>query len=207
MNQDYYIPSSSLIERIGHWTLACSSTVLLLSGKAMSLYFCRKWQMLFGGNGGTRTVHHFVAIFFIFSLIISFLAWIKDCWLTREDFEWLSKGKIFFHLFDPPSGGRFSTPQKLFFFGVMGMGLLSTLSGLTLRPISYISQGVLGWSYVVHTLSAAFFCCTSILHVYVRVVIHPGALSGITLGRVTRTWARLYKAKWLEKKEKKQQYY
>ena len=207
MNTHRYVSSSSLIERLGHWGLASTSVVLLLTGCGFLFSPLRGLHILAGGARGMAIIHHIAGNFFLIALVISFLVWIRECWPRGEDLAWLKSGRLFGSGTRLPQGGKFNAAQKIYFWGVIFFGLISSSSGWSLSRSSSFSPEFLAWCYALHTLSAAFFVMSGVIHVYIRIFINPGALTGITLGRVSRSWAHHHRGKWLEKVEKQMEDY
>jgi formate dehydrogenase subunit gamma len=207
MSTRSYVSSSSLIERIGHWGLAFTLVVLLLTGCGFLFSPLRRLPVLVGGARRMALIHHTAGNIFLIALVISFLVWIRECWPKADDLAWLKSGRPFGSGTKPPQGGKFNAAQKLYFWGVIFFGLISSLSGWSLARSSSFSTEFLTWCYAFHTLSAAFFIMTGVIHIYVRIFINPGALTGITLGRVSRSWAHHHRGKWLEKVEKQREDY
>ncbi|MGA1874242.1 MAG: formate dehydrogenase subunit gamma [bacterium] len=202
-----YVSSSSLIERIGHWGLASASVVLLLTGCGFLFSPLRGLHILAGGARRMALVHRIAGNLFSCALLISFLVWIRECWPNAGDLAWLKSGRPFGSGTKPSQRGKFNAAQKIYFWGVIFFGLISLLSGWSLSRPSSFSPEFLAWCYALHTLSAAFFVMSGVIHVYIRIFINPGALTGITLGRVSRSWAHHHRGKWLEKVEKQMEDY
>ncbi len=202
MNKEKYIPSSSIIEIVGHWLLAFSFILLFLSGMGFLFSFWRPFHLLFGGSRGAAVIHHKTGILFSLSLLICFLAWIKECFPNKEDIIWLKKRRFKAGLYKIPKKGKFNTLQKTYFWGVIFFGLLAIISGHIFNNSRAFSHTFLIWNYALHTLCASFFLFSGILHIYMRIFVHPGALTGIIIGKVSRQWAKNHRTSWLEKKEK-----
>src|SRR5206468_1035111 len=121
------------VERASHWTMAVSFVVLALSGIVMlwGKYIVLPWL----GYGGfswltviSKNLHNFVGPLFIFSILVSFLVFVRDNLLNRLDFKWIATfgGMLSGHEVPP---ARFDAMENVWFWA--GMVLLRGAVGVT----------------------------------------------------------------------------
>ena len=101
--------------------MAISFVVLALTGIIMLFgkYLILPWLGYAGFSWLTiiaKNLHNFVGPLFIFSLVVSFLIFVKDNLIHRIDIEWLTKLGGMFSGKEVPSG-RFNGGEKAWFWG------------------------------------------------------------------------------------------
>ena len=160
--------TSSWIELFGHWSLTGSLLLLFLTNCGLLFSPLQILQRLFGNTRIASSIHHSAGIFFSISLIISFVVWIRDCLPNREDWDWLEGGGFFGQAGPSPSGGKFNTTQKLYFFGTTIFGIIASSSGIILWNPYLFKRELVAWGHAFHCFSATFFAITGIIHIYLR---------------------------------------
>jgi formate dehydrogenase subunit gamma len=135
----------SAIERFGHWLLAGSFIVLMLTG-ANLLYGrdlmipvyavvvspeAAKEVYAWTASVG-KWLHNHVAWAFIVGLIYVFLLWVIHNLPTRDDVRWLMMaGGLFSEGVHPPAR-KFNAGQKMMFWAIMLVGSSVALSGVSM---------------------------------------------------------------------------
>ncbi len=189
------------VERASHWTMAISFVFLALTGTVMLFgkYLILPWLGYGGFSWLTvlgKNVHNFLGPLFIFSLVVSFLIFVKDNLIHRVDFEWLTKLGADKEV---PSG-RFNGGEKLWFWGgLVFLGVLLSVSGLILDFPNW-NQGreLMQQANLVHAICAVLFISASFAHIYLGTIGMQGAYRAMRDGYVDEEWAREHHALWYE---------
>lgn len=192
------------VERASHWTMAISfvflaiTGIIILWGKYLILpwlgYTAFSWLTVLGKN-----IHNFVGPLFIFSLVVSFLIFVKDNLIRRIDIEWLVKLGGALSDKEIPSG-RFNGGEKAWFWGgLVVLGAIVSVSGLILDFPNW-NQGreVMQQANVIHAIAAILFIAGSFAHIYMGTIGMEGAYRGMRDGYVDEEWAREHHALWYE---------
>lgn len=192
------------VERASHWTMAICFVFLALTGaiilwgKYLVLpwlgYTAFSWITVVGKN-----IHNLVGPLFIFSLLVSFLLFVKDNLVRAIDIKWLTHlGGMFSH-HEVPSG-RFNGGEKMWFWGgLVFLGAVVSVTGLVLDfPNWNQARGVMQFANVIHAAAAVCFISASLGHIYLGTVGMQGAYRGMREGYVDETWAKEHHELWYE---------
>ncbi|HLX22322.1 MAG TPA: formate dehydrogenase subunit gamma [Usitatibacter sp.] len=182
------------VERASHWTMAATFVILALTGavilwgKYLILpwlgYNAFSWIQIVGKN-----VHNFIGPLFIFSLITTFLLFLKDNFFTMWDVKWFtSLGGWLRYV---PSY-KFNAGEKMVFWGgVVGLGAVIGVTGIILDfPNWGQLREFMQVINVIHAIAAVFFICTIIGHAYMGTLGLEGAFKSMETGYVDETWAK-----------------
>jgi formate dehydrogenase subunit gamma len=194
------------VERVSHWTMAISFVLLALSGivilwgKHLVLpwlgYTGFSWLTIFAKN-----LHNFVGPLFIFSLIVSFLIFVKDNLVRSYDIKWLTRlGGMFSKNAEEIPSGRFNGGEKLWFWGgLVFLGAIVSVTGLILDFPNW-NQGreLMQQANVIHAIAAILFISASFGHIYLGTIGMEGAYRSMREGYVDEEWAREHHALWYE---------
>ncbi len=166
------------VERTSHWTMAISFTFLALTGVIIlwGKYIILPWL----GYGGfswltilAKNIHNFVGPLFIFSLVVSFLIFVKDNLVRAIDIKWLTHlGGMFAKKGEEIPSGRFNGGEKLWFWGgLVFLGAFVSVTGLILDFPNW-NQGreLMQQANVVHAIAAVLFISASLGHVYLGTI-------------------------------------
>ncbi|MDX1375668.1 MAG: formate dehydrogenase subunit gamma [Burkholderiales bacterium] len=198
----------SVIERWAHWTMAISFCLLavtgliLLFGKHVLLpvigYTLFAWLTLLGKN-----VHNFVGPIFMASIVVFFVIFVKDNWPSKDDWAWIASGGGLFTGKHVPSG-RFNAGEKSWFwFGVVFLGIVSSVSGLILLfPNFEQLRLTMQQAHVVHSVSGILFMALSLGHIYVGTIGIEGSYQAMRTGYVDESWAREHHELWYDEAKK-----
>ena len=194
----------SSFERIAHWTMAISFCVLAVSGLTMLFgkyvllpligHTLFGWLATLGKN-----LHNFVGPVFMFSIVVFVVTFIRDNFPRACDFIWLAKvGGVLSGEVVP--AGRFNAGEKIWFWGgVIGLGMVSSASGLVLDfPNFDQTRALMMLANIVHVIAALLFIVWSFTHIYLGTVGTTGAYEGMRNGYVDETWAREHAQYWYE---------
>ncbi len=191
-------------ERIVHWLVGLTFVYLLLTGLAFSHPRLFWMTLLSGGGPAARILHPWVGLLFSGSLGAMFFIWARDMGVGPEDRAWLRSVRAYAtrHRDGVPPAGKYNGGQKLFFWGMTGLGLIHLLSGIPLwLPDGVVGTGAFGAGTVngmrlVHYLTTVAGALLLIVHVYLGTVAYPGTLGAMLHGHVSRAWARLHHPLW-----------
>ncbi len=194
----------SSFERMAHWTVAISFCILAISGLIMLFgkyvllpvigHTLFSWLAELGKN-----LHNFVGPIFMFSIVVFVVIFIRDNFPSAGDFNWLVKvGGVFTGEVVPSN--RFNAMEKIWFWGgVIGLGAISSASGLVLDfPNFDQPRWLMMLANIVHVISAILFITWGLSHIYLGTVGTTGAYEGMRNGYVDETWAREHAQYWYE---------
>jgi formate dehydrogenase subunit gamma len=194
----------SSFERIAHWTMAITFCILAVSGLTMLfgkyVLLPLIGHTLFGLLATLgKNLHNFVGPIFMFSIVVFAVKFIRDNIPRAYDFTWLAKvGGMFSGEVVP--AGRFNAGEKIWFWGgVIGLGTVSSASGLVLDfPNFDQTRALMMLANVVHVTSAILFIVWSFTHIYLGTVGSSGAYEAMRDGYVDETWAREHAQYWYD---------
>jgi formate dehydrogenase subunit gamma len=188
------------MQRISHWFTAILFWLLALSGLIL-LYGRYVLIPLFGQKGfaitasACKEAHNLFGPMFLLALTMLFVFFVRDNVYEKGDLGWLARGGGLFggHV----SAGRFNMGEKIWFWLVVLLGLVVSVSGLVL-DFAVAGQGrdIMGMSHVLHTAGAIVFIAVSFGHIYLGTVGTKGTLRGMTSGYVDSGWAQLHHDRW-----------
>jgi formate dehydrogenase subunit gamma len=192
------------VERASHWTMALSFIFLALTGIVM--FFGKHIILPWLGYSGfswltivSKNIHNFVGPLFIFSIIVSFLIFVKDNLLNSLDWVWIRKFGGMFGGEEVPSG-RFNGVEKLWFWGGLTLlGAVLACTGLILDfPNWNQTREVMQISNVIHLLAALLFIAGGLAHAYMGTLGVEGAYTAMRRGYVDEAWARQHHRLWYD---------
>jgi formate dehydrogenase subunit gamma len=192
------------VERASHWTMAISFIFLMLTGIIM--FFGKHIVLPWLGYSGfswltivSKNIHNFVGPLFIFSLLVSFLLFVKDNLLRSYDWVWIRHFGNMYEKVELPSG-RFNGMEKVWFWGglvVLGATLATT--GLILDfPNWNQTREAMQISNIIHVIAAMLFIAGGLAHAYMGTLGVEGAYTAMRRGYVDEAWARQHHALWYE---------
>ena len=192
------------LERAAHWTNAIAFVLLAVSGVVMAFgkYFILPviGTTLFGYfTYFLKNVHNFAGPLFAVSLIIVFVTFLKDNWPSKEDITWLLKGGGMFSGHEVQSH-RFNAGEKVvFWFGVLGLGVIVVASGLVLDmliPGLIYERSTMQIANMIHGVSTVLMMAMFLGHIYMGTIGMQGAFSAMREGYVDETWAKEHHELW-----------
>ena len=198
----------SVVERWAHWTVAISFCLLAVTGLIMLFgkyvllpvigYTLFGWLTLLGKN-----VHNFIGPIFIASIVVFFLIYVKDNWPSKDDLAWITSAGGLFSGKHVPSG-RFNAGEKSWFWlGVVGLGVISGISGLVmLFPNFDQLRLTMQQANVVHSVSGILFIALALGHIYVGTIGIEGSYQAMRTGYVDESWAKEHHELWYEEAKK-----
>ncbi len=192
------------LERAAHWTNAIAFVALAVSGVVIAFgkYFLLPvmGSALFGWlSYALKNIHNFAGPLFAVSLIIVFVTFIKDNMPSKEDITWLLKGGGMFSGQEVPSH-RFNAGEKVvFWFGVLGLGVIVVASGLVLDkliPGLIYERGTMQIANMIHGVATVLMMAMFMGHIYMGTIGMQGAYSAMRTGYVDETWAKEHHELW-----------
>ena len=202
-----HVQRFTLVQRLVHWTVGLSFTLLLLTGFAFSYPSLFWLTVLVGGGPSSRVLHPWIGFVFTASLGWMFALWVKDMFVTGADKHWLRSIQHYaLHTRDKiPPVGKYNGGQKIFFWVQSVLGVVLVITGLPL----WVPDGILGFgplsSLLLTTMRAAHYLCALggslllIVHVYLGLMAFPGTARGMIDGKVSQQWAELHHPLWKRK--------
>ena len=191
-------------ERMAHWTMAISFVILALTG-LLTLFGKYVLLPVLGAPAYSWVlaisvpIHNFVGPLFAFSIIVAFFIYVKDNFMSREDFVWLSKFGGMLSDKEIPSG-RFNGGEKVWFWlGVVLLGTAVTASGvIMLFPNWNTARELMAQANLIHAIGAILFSCMALAHIYLGTIGTEGAYQGMREGVVDETWAKEHHELWYD---------
>ncbi len=188
-------------QRIVHWTLAIVFLFLGLTG--LVLLLGRPLLIpLFGKEvfsilaSASKEGHNLIGPLFLVSLLMMLISFVSKNLYEKGDLTWLlraggaiGKGHV--------SVGFFNTGEKLWFWILMLVGLVVSVSGLVLLFPNF-GQGriIMELSHIVHAIGALLLICVSLGHMYMGSVGMEGAFEAMRSGYVDINWADEHHDRW-----------
>lgn len=191
-------------ERVAHWTMAISFVALGISGLVMMfgkhiLLPVLGYSVFATITEILKNVHNFVGPLFIFSMVVMFVIFVKDNFFTAVDSKWFASFGGLFSGKHVPSG-RFNAGEKSWFwFGLVLLGLIISVSGLILLfPNWNLGREAMGQSNIIHGVFATIFTALAFAHIYLGTIGMEGAYKGMREGFVDETWAKEHHELWYD---------
>ncbi|KAA3649917.1 MAG: formate dehydrogenase subunit gamma [Proteobacteria bacterium] len=189
-------------ERMTHWTVALSFTLLALTG--LTLLFGKHVVIPLIGYSAfswlaalAKNVHNFVGpLFFVATLVMAAMFARDNVW-QAIDALWIRKAGGLLSGEHVPSW-RFNFGEKTWFWiGVVCLGLLVGITGLVLDFPGYgqIRQDM-QLAHILHASGALVFMALSLGHIYIGSIGMEGALESMKTGYVDETWAKEHHEYW-----------
>jgi len=154
-------------------------------------------------SGWLRACHVLAAPLFAVGLAAAALRWAYTCRFKSYDWEWAKRfGGYLWGSHDVPAG-KFNAGQKAYFWTVLCLGVVVTLSGLG-RAFPLFGQEIQLVILQVHRYSALFLFLSVLSHIYLGTLANPGTIQVIFTGRVQPAWAQHHHPIWWESLHEKE---
>jgi formate dehydrogenase subunit gamma len=195
----------STTEQVVHWCTAISFCVLGLSGLIMLFgkhvllpvigYTLFAWLTALSKN-----LHNFVAPFFILSVLVMVFMWLRDNLPRAYDWQWFRRAYGFFMRGEHIPSGRFNAGEKgWFWFGVVGLSIVVSWSGLILLfPNFEQTRATMQDAWVWHASAALLYIAMSLGHIYMGTIGVEGAYGNMRTGYTDETWAKEHHSIWYD---------
>jgi len=128
------------------------------------------------------------------------LIWLRDNLLRSYDLQWFRKSVAFFTRGEHIPSGRYNAGEKVWFwFGVIGLSIVVSWSGLILLfPNFDQSRAVMQDAWVWHAAAALLYIAMSLGHIYMGTVGVEGAYGNMRTGYTDETWAKEHHSLWYD---------
>ena len=188
-------------ERVLHWVLAIVFLFLAVTG--LIILFGRTILIpVFGHEvfsllaSSSKEGHNLFGPIFLVSLLLMLFSFVKRNIYARGDMTWLLKGGGMIgksHV----SGGFFNMGEKTWYWIVILIGLVISVSGLILVSPNF-GQGrvIMALSHVVHASAAILLIAISFGHMYLATAGTEGTKEGMKTGYVDISWAEAHHDRW-----------
>jgi len=188
-------------ERMVHWILALLFLYLALTG--LVLLLGRSLLIpLFGHHmfsllaSASKESHNLFGPIFLVSLIMMLISFARRNIYEKGDMTWLLKGGGFVgkgHV----SGGFFNMGEKSWYWMVILVGLVISISGLILVSPNF-GQGreIMAIAHVIHALGAIILIVVSLGHMYMGSIGTEGSSEAMKSGYVDINWAGAHHDRW-----------
>lgn len=188
-------------ERVVHWTLAIvflflaiTGLILLLGRPLLIPLFGKDFFALLAS--ASKEGHNLFGPLFLVSLIMMLVSFGRRNIYEKGDLTWLLKGGGLIgkgHV----SGGFFNMGEKTWYWMVILIGLVISISGLVLvSPNFGQSRLIMEFTHILHVVSAMILMVVSIGHMYLGSIGSEGALEGMKSGYVDIKWADAHHDRW-----------
>ena len=189
-------------ERFVHWTTAITFVILAVSGIFM-LFGRYVILPLFGYTIFSaltilgKNLHNFIGPLFVILTFVMVFMWARDNLWRRYDWAWLRRLGGLVSGNHVPSG-RFNAGEKIWFwFGVLLLGTVVSVTGLILDFPNF-DQGrqTMQTANVIHAIAAVIFMAMSLGHIYLGTIGLEGSYDAMRHGVVDETWAKEHHEYW-----------
>jgi formate dehydrogenase subunit gamma len=191
-------------ERAAHWANAGAFVLLAVSGLVMAFgkFFLLPLigATLFGWlTYLLKTAHNFAGPLFAVSLVVVFVAFLRDNLPRKEDLAWLRSAGGMFGGAEVPSH-RFNAGEKgVFWIGVFAFGIIVVASGLVLDKLipglAYL-RGDMQIAHMIHAAAAILMMALFVGHIYMGTIGLRGAYDAMRTGYVDEAWAKEHHGLW-----------
>ncbi|MBI4793529.1 MAG: cytochrome b/b6 domain-containing protein [Deltaproteobacteria bacterium] len=192
------VRKSSGDEILNHWVLAVSCILLIISGYGF-LFQTEAIGSLFGGFNTMKTVHNWVGVVFILSLLFSMRHSFKDALeYDEDDRQWFKvAGGYLSHKVKVPPMGKYNPGQKLYYLAILGAGIAIALSGFAIWLVQG-NQTLILISHLVHNVSFCIFIIAVPVHIYLSTLANPGTFQIMVNGTLPLEVAKKRYPKWMK---------
>ena len=188
-------------ERVVHWTLAIVFLFLAITG--LILLLGRPLLLpLFGKDvfallaSASKEGHNLFGPLFLVSLVMMLISFARRNIYEKGDMTWLIRGGGLIGE-GHASGGFFNMGEKTWYWMVILIGLVISVSGLILVfPMFGQGRVIMEISHIVHSIGALILIAVSVGHMYLGSIGSEGALEGMKTGYVDINWADAHHDRW-----------
>jgi formate dehydrogenase subunit gamma len=192
------VRKSSGDEILNHWILAVSCILLIISGYGF-LFQIEVIGSLFGGFNTMKTVHNWVGVVFVLSLLYSMRHYFKDALeYDEDDRQWFKvAGGYLSHKVKVPPMGKYNPGQKLYYLAILAAGIAIALSGFAIWLLQDNPNLIL-ISHLVHNVAFCIFIIAVPVHIYLSTLANPGTFRIMVNGMVPLELAKKRYPKWMK---------
>jgi formate dehydrogenase subunit gamma len=196
------------VDRVLHWAVAvififlAISGLILLGGRSLLIPVIGKEAFSVLASA-CKEGHNLFGPLFLVGVIGLFIRFVSKNFLGKGDIGWIFKaggllgGKH-------PTAGFFNMGEKIWFWMVILIGLVVSMTGLALE-FSFFggTRELMELALVLHGVGATLLIIGSFGHIYIGTAGMKGSLESMTTGYVDLNWARQHHDQWAEECEKK----
>ncbi len=207
MDESRVLPDGSIlrynfVERMIHWVAGASYVYLLLTGLALWTPWLYWLAVMLGGGGVSRTLHPWVGLLFMASVLRMYQLWGKEMRITDVDRTWNKALRHYTRNEDEnlPPVERFNAGQKYLFWLMYWGGVVLTITGVVMWIPEYIPWSLrflLHLSVLLHPIVALLTIGGFIIHVYMGTAVVRGGFRSVIRGEVSQGWAKMHHRLWL----------
>ncbi len=192
------IRKSSVDEVVNHLILAGTCILLMITGYAF-LFHVEIIGALFGGFNTMKTVHNWLGVAFILSLLYSLHHYLIDALeYDADDLQWFKvAGGYLSHKVKVPPMGKYNPGQKLYYLAVVVFGMTITISGFGLWFFQS-NATVMLYSHLIHNISFCVFVIAVPVHIYLGTLANPGTFQIMVNGMMPLKDAQKKHPKWIK---------
>lgn len=196
------------VDRVLHWAVAvififlAVTGLILLGGRSLLIPLIGKEAFSVLASA-CKEGHNLFGPLFLVGVIGLFIRFVSKNFLGKGDIGWIFKaggllgGKH-------PTAGFFNMGEKIWFWMVILIGLVVSITGLALE-FSFFggTRELMELALVLHGVGATLLIIGSFGHIYIGTAGMKGSLESMTTGYVDLNWARQHHDQWAEECEKK----
>jgi len=194
------------VDRVLHWSVAlvfiflAITGLILLAGRFVLLPLVGP-DIFSAMASASKEGHNLFGPLFLVGIIMLFIRFVSKNFLGKGDIGWLFRAGGFLggkH----PTAGFFNMGEKIWFWLVMLIGLVISLTGLVLEfPFFGQDRQIMELALVLHSIGAVLLIAGSFGHIYVGTAGMEGSINSMTNGHVDLNWARQHHDQWAEQCE------
>ena len=191
-------------ERGVHWATAYSFIALAVTG--IIIMFGKNIFMPWMGHTLfswvaiiSKYVHNVVGPLFILCSILMFFTFLRRNFFNRIDWNWVKQGGGLTSHKHVPAGFFNAGEKTWFWFGVVVLGLVMSITGLILDFVNFgQTRYVLQVANILHIAGATMYMAAAMGHIYIGTIGSPGSYESMRQGSVDENWAKAHHALWYE---------
>lgn len=191
-------------ERTVHWATAFSFIALAITG--IVIMFGKNILMPWMGHTLfswvaiiSKYLHNVVGPLFILCSILMVFTFLRRNFFKRIDWYWVKKGGGLITHEHVPAGFFNAGEKSWFWFGVVMLGLVMSITGLILDFVTFgQTRYVMQMANYLHIAGATMYIAAAMGHIYIGTVGTPGAYDAMRHGSVDENWAKAHHALWYE---------
>ena len=191
-------------ERAVHWATAFSfvalaiTGILIMFGKVILLPWMGhdvfSWFAII-----SKYVHNVVGPLFIVCSVLMFFTFVHRNFYKRIDWAWIKAGGGLVSHKHVPAGFFNAGEKTWFWFGVVLLGLVMSITGLILDFVNFgQTRYVLQMANYLHIGGAALYMAAAMGHIFIGTVGSPGSYDSMRHGSVDENWAKAHHSLWYE---------
>ncbi|MFC5460780.1 formate dehydrogenase subunit gamma [Massilia niabensis] len=191
-------------ERSVHWVTAYSfialaiTGIIIMFGKVIMLpwmgHTLFSWIAII-----SKYVHNVVGPLFIVCSILMFFTFLRRNFFNRIDWQWVKQGGGLTSHKHVPAGFFNAGEKTWFWFGVVLLGLVMSVTGLILDFVNFgQTRYVMQMANYLHIGGATVYIVMAMGHIYLGTVGSPGSYESMRQGTVDENWAKAHHGLWYD---------